>query len=570
MLQRTLVVLLVLAAATSARGQTVVVQGGAGGGTVNITGAPIPPRDNIPRKTGTAVLRGRVVAADNGQPLRKAQVRIMSPELRENRLATTDADGKYEFKELPAGRYNVSVSKGSYVSLQYGQTRPFEAGKPLEVQDAQTIEKVDFALPRGSVITGRIVDEFGEPATDVMVMLQRYQTQGGRRRLVSAGRSSTTNDIGEFRLFALPPGQYYLTATLRNMTMGADVTDDRSGYAPTYYPGTPNVAEAQRVTVAIGQTISDLSMSLIPTRTARVSGTAVDSRGLPMTGMVMAIPRGGDFMPMNFQPSQIRPDGTFSINGVGAGSYTLQTMGQNGPDGEMATAEITLNGEDVNDVHLVSSKPSTISGRIVVDPAAAQSLRPSALRVMLTPVQTDSMMMIPGGGPGTVNDDLTFQAKARADRMRVLVNPLPPGWGVRAVRYGGADVTDSGIDVKPNEDVSDVEIELTNHMPEISGQVANSKGEIVKDYTVVMFPEDRDKWTAANSRYMRSGRPDQDGRFKLTTVPPGRYYIVALDQVEQGEGTDPDFLERVRSKASSVTLGDGETKSVDLKLNMAS
>ncbi len=100
--------------------------------------------------------------------------------------------------------------------------------------------------------------------------------------------------------------------------------------------------------------------------------------------------------------------------------------------------------------------------------------------------------------------------------------------------------------------------------------MSNSRGEILKDYTVVLFPEDRDKWTAANARYMRSGRPDQDGRFKLTTVPPGRYYIVALDQVEQGEWTDPDFLERVRSKATAVALGDGETKSVDLKLNTAS
>src|SRR4029077_18095257 len=127
------------------------------------------------------------------------------PELRENRLAMTDVDGKYEVKELPAGRYTLFVSKGSFVQLSYGQTRPFEAGKPLEIQDAQTIEKVDFALPRGSVITGRIVDELCEPATDVIVMLQRYQVMGGRRRLVSAGRTNQTNDIGEFRLFAIPP-----------------------------------------------------------------------------------------------------------------------------------------------------------------------------------------------------------------------------------------------------------------------------------------------------------------------------------------------------------------------------
>src|SRR3954465_14104832 len=84
-----------------------------------------PPRDNAqPKAVGTATIRGHVVAADTGQPLRKAQVRINSPELRENRLTSTDADGKYEFKDVVAGRYNVNASKGSYVSLQYGQVRP--------------------------------------------------------------------------------------------------------------------------------------------------------------------------------------------------------------------------------------------------------------------------------------------------------------------------------------------------------------------------------------------------------------------------------------------------------------
>jgi len=93
---------------------------------------PGPPRDNAqPAKPGTATLRGHVVGADSGQPLRKAQVRVFAPNLRENRMTTTDADGKFEFKELPAGRYTVTAQKGSYVSLQYGQQRPFEPGRPF-------------------------------------------------------------------------------------------------------------------------------------------------------------------------------------------------------------------------------------------------------------------------------------------------------------------------------------------------------------------------------------------------------------------------------------------------------
>ena len=169
-----------LAIAEAAAAQQVMINGvPAAPGQVALPPPPPPPpgmgmpaRDSSV-KTGTARIRGRVFAADNGVPLRKAQVRLMSQELRENRLATTDAQGAYEFKELPAGRYTLSANKGSYVSLQYGQTRPLEPGKPLQILDAQTLDKVDFGLPRGSVITGRIVDEFGEPTADVMVAPMR-------------------------------------------------------------------------------------------------------------------------------------------------------------------------------------------------------------------------------------------------------------------------------------------------------------------------------------------------------------------------------------------------------------
>jgi hypothetical protein len=522
-----------------------------------------PPRDNAqPAKAGTATLRGHVVAADTGQPLRKAQVRVMSGELRENRMTTTDGDGKYEFKELPAGRYNVMASKGSYVNLNYGQQRPFEPGKPLEILDGQTIEKVDFSLPRGGVITGRILDEFGEPLADAQVMAQRYQTMAGRRRLVPAGRPAMTNDIGEFRLFAIPPGQYYLSATLRNMGMIGD-SDDRSGYAPTYFPGTANMAEAQRLTIGIGQTVSDINMALMPARTARITGTAVDSQGRAMMGMVMAVPLGDSAMTMFGPPGQVKPDGAFAIGGLAPGSYKLQTMGPG--DGESASVEVSISGDDISGIRLVGSKPSIASGRIIVDAAAATALKPALLRLMAQPAVFDNMMFGPPAPPAQVNDDLTFELKSRPGKMRIGFAGPAVGWTIRTVRYRGVDVTDAGIDFRPNEDIADVEVEITNRVTDLSGMVTNSRGEPVKDYSVAIFPEDRDKWTPG-SRYLRSGRPDQGGRFKLTSMPPGEYFIIALDYMDANEWTEPEFLERIRAKATRLSIGEGETKSVDLKV----
>ncbi len=122
--------------------------------------------------------------------------------------------GRWEIKDLPAGRYNLTASKGGYVQLNYGQRRPFERGRPLELADGQTLDNVNFNLPRGSVIAGRIVDEFGEPIADAMVSALHYRTFSGRRRLVPVGRFGSTDDMGHFRLYGLAPGDYYVSATL--------------------------------------------------------------------------------------------------------------------------------------------------------------------------------------------------------------------------------------------------------------------------------------------------------------------------------------------------------------------
>ena len=256
-------------------------------------------------KTGTSVVRGRIVAGDTGSPVRRAQVRISGPDIG-SKMALTDNQGRYEFKDLPAGRFNVSVSKSGYVTMQYGQNRPFEPGKPIELADAQVLERADVALPRGGVLAGRVIDEAGEAVADADVSAMRMQFQNGSRHLVQAGRNAMTNDLGQFRIYGLPPGDYFVSATLHNM--GSPVMDmfvpgagaatgsnQTSGYASTYYPSTPNPAEAQRITLAVGQEMSSADIQLQPVRLTKVTGLAMGSDGKPMAGaMVMLMPSSKD------------------------------------------------------------------------------------------------------------------------------------------------------------------------------------------------------------------------------------------------------------------------------------
>jgi hypothetical protein len=168
-----------------------------------------------------------------------------------------------------------------------------------------------------------------------------------------------------------------------------------------------------------------------------------------------------------------------------------------------------------------------------------------------------------------VNDDFTFEIKSRPGATVIRPMGPMPGWTLKAVRVNNTDVTDDGFEVRPGEDTSGIEVELTNKQSDLSGIVTNTKGEAVKDYSLVVFPQDRDRW-GPGSRYLRTGRPDQDGRFKITGLPAGRYYAIAVDYIESGDATDPEFLDRVERKAIGFSLGDGETKTLDLKLQSGS
>ena len=392
---------------------------------------------------------------------------------------------------------------------------------------------------------------YAEEVYQYMRMPMQSRFAQGRRRLMPIGRSSQTNDIGEYRIFGLAPGDYFVSATLRNFN-GGD-SDDHTGYAPTYYPGTANGAEAQRVSLAIGQSVSEINITLVATRTAKITGTVTDSQGRPVAqGFVNAMPRqaGGMF----FGPGGGGPvrDGTFTLSGVAPGDYTLRAnIGNNGGAGrpEFATANVTVNGEDISGVRLLAMSLITATGRVVFqDPSAAQSLR-ARININTSPINPDDQMMMMGGGNTTVNDDYTFELRVPPGRMRVFAGVSNPGWALHAVRLNGVDVTDTGIDFTPGGDFSAIEIELTNRVSELSGVVTNARNEVTKDYTVLVFSQDRDDWTM-NTRHRSQGRPDQEGRFRIRALPAGRYYAIALDSVDPNESGDPDFLDRLRQRAT--------------------
>jgi protocatechuate 3,4-dioxygenase beta subunit len=529
---------------------------------------PGPPRDPRETATGTAAIRGRVVSADTGAPLRRVQVRAFSGEARESRMANTDGQGRFELRDLPAGRWELSAAKAGYVTLRFGQKRPFEAGRPIELADGDTMSRADFALPKGAVITGRILDEFGDPVASANVTAMRYQSMMGTRRLVPAGVHDQTDDTGAFRLFGLPPGEYYVSARVHDRSF-AEQSTESTGYAATYYPGTGNMAEAQRVPVGVGQEQANISFALLPIRTVRITGTAIDSKGRPLAnGFVMMVERtdaAGGFASMMSSGGRVRPDGSFTIANVTPGSYTLQIQAgmMGGPDQEFASTPITVGNEDLTGVHLVTSRGATVRGAVVAAEGTTGTIPSRGLQVFAQPRQFGPMM---GMRPAAVDEDGTFTATGLSGTRLLRVNGLPPNWTQKAVLVDGVDVMDTGIEFRSDEEIADVQIVVTDRIGEVNGKVTDAKGQPTRDYTVIVFPDDPKLWEFP-SRYVRSGRADLQGLFRIRPLPPHeRYLAVAVDYLEEGEGGDPEFLTAMRDRASVFVLADGETRAIDLKL----
>jgi hypothetical protein len=540
-----------------------------------------PPRDarEREREVGTAIVRGRVQTADTGAPIRRAQIRAVSPGSRDTRLVTTDADGRFELRDLPAGRWELTASKGGYVAMRYGQRRPFEAGRPLELADGQIVQQVNFALPRGAVIAGRVLDEFGDPVAGARVQALRYQLSQGTRRLTPTGMVAQTDDTGGFRLYGLMPGAYYVSALLR--ALPADDATDSTGYAPTYYPGTGSVTDAQPVSLGVSEEAT-ISFALQAVRTARISGAVVTSTGVPVAnGMVMLLaPDGGGAGPMAFGAgNRIRSDGSFMLSNVAPGTYTLMAssggpaLRTGGGEIEIGTLPITVAGDDVTGMTVVTGRGATISGAVVAAQGSSAALTKSNLQVT-APTVGAGLGGFPGlgGGPGpfggrNVGEDGTFTLTNLFGSRLLRLNGLPQEWMLESVIVDGRDVTDRPVEFAPNSDMTGARIVVTDRVTEVSGSVTAPDGKSgSRDFTVIVFPDEEARWTAP-SRFVRSGRPDQQGLFKIRALPPhDRYLAVALDYLEQGEETDSELLASLKGQATAFRLRPGDTATLSLRL----
>jgi len=517
----------------------------------------ILPRPDLPR--GSARLAGQVVDS-NGDPLPRTTVDLFSITVGSYPVRIpTDGDGRFEFRDLPAGDYTVSVWRDGFTPITYGQREPGDPPRAIRVQSDGAVDGIRVVMPRNGVVVGRVLDEFKEPRSRIRVHLIRVRWSDGVAIPLIAPLAASTDDTGAFRIFDVLPGSYYLYVLAAGQ------------YACTYYPGTIDPAQAKPLMIRAGDTIGPMTIQLTPVPLAAVSGTAIGGNGLPIgSGYALARPRVQITNEHRFAGA-VKADGTFSIQGLPPGEYRVEVEDKSSPGRRygagadvaivkpaVSMAVVSMAGSDQSGVVLRPVGNVILNGRVVLE-SSAQSVDRRSIYINYSTA---------GGSQTTVDavrmaEDLSFSMIVPAERLLVVafVGPGQP-WTVQAVRVGGIDVTGKLFDLTGQSGTREIEIELTLGGREVSGTVSGLNGEPIYGVDVLIFPEDPAIRGLAGFKDF-AGR----GRYSVRHLPPGRYLAIALPRSVSFDSGDTEKLERIAPRATRFELGERDVKKVDLTVD---
>jgi hypothetical protein len=528
-----------------------------------------------PKPAGTAVLRGRLVTTE-GRGLAHAVVRLISAtDAMQSRADRTDESGQFEFGDLAAGPYTIVGSKTGFAPAPSDGApsvdRPLVGGgRAIRLSDGETLDRVEIKLAPWGSIAGHVLDEYGDPVEGARVQLLAIRYEGGRRRLVpAAGVAAPTDDLGRYRVFAVAPGRYVVSATA-----AAVLSAELPGYARSYYPGTSDPVAAQFVSIGLSQNATALDFPLARVKTVRVAGTLLNAAGEPTTGGGLnLVPSSRSSSVANVAiGARISNDGAFEFPNVAPGQYVIQANRgrmNSSTEGEFGALPVTVTGaEDVTGLVLQTSAGSMIAGRFTFDTADRSKL-PAPGRLELSAIGVDPDLSPAQYASANVHDDWTFEMAGINGPRRLELMRAPAEFALREIRVRGFDVTDRPLPFgAKNQSLTDVEVVLTDRISTVSGVVADSDGRPIAAGYVIVVSTDRSRWYP-KSRFMRTTAIGSGGAFSLSGLPFGSYYLAALDRLpDDGEDgwQDPDFLEPLLAAASSVTIAEGERQVVNLRL----
>jgi protocatechuate 3,4-dioxygenase beta subunit len=530
------------------------------------------------KPAGNCTVSGRVVSAADGTPLRSARVGLIQANILRHPAVyatTTDNEGHFEMKQIEAGRYEFFASHIGYLEQRY-QAKGAEEGQGamLSLISSQEIGDVLFRMVRASAITGKVLDDTGEPMMAVNVSVLRKLTEEERENEGPRGKKLEmtsvsvvqTDDRGEYRIFGLEPGEYFVKAAenaeslymFGQMEEGSDARVLRelgTQYAPLDYPGALQVDQAQAVTLRAGEEMqADFFMHRV--KLVEVAGRVIGPDGSPAVGAYVFLSQPGVSDWGGELGRGTDSKGEFSIKGVSPGSYIVSAGTRDKGKLYNTQQKIEVGEAKADSILLTLGAGATIHGRLV----AAAGISLPAARTM---VRLDSPAVEGEADVAytEVNKDGSFELDGVADGNYALITTgLEQGWFLKSAHVGSEDVLLKGVQVENGAVAGRLEIVVSSDGAQIEGAVTDSEqNQTLAGVQLRAKPEPE---TDYNHFLSRRTATDQNGHYLFKDLPPGKYEVSARI-LPAGPGAPA-----VKSDPVALTLGDREHHALDIKLTV--
>jgi hypothetical protein len=521
-----------------------------------------PPKRPEPAAIGGVFkIAGTVVSEATGEPLARARVRLVDTANPRNTLSLiTSEGGRFEFSSLPAGKYSLQGARRGFIPTAYEQHQQFStaivAGPGFET------ENLMLRLVPAAMISGKILDESGEPVNRAMVRLYRQNRDYGVSR-ITAANSEFTDDQGYYELRPLMPGTYYVSATARpwyavhppsSQQDGAQISSQGVepsldvSYPTTFYPDTPEADAASPVTLKGGDQVQiDIHLEPVPSLHL-LFHVPEGQNGFSMPTLQNRV--FDSVEPVNSEGIQPVSPGTYEMTGVPAGRYTVRLHSPAGGEPDQTT-EINLTKDDQE----LDSSPGEPLGSLTLSvKIPGEEKLPQQLFVGLRDAGQRTIAVQEVDRNGEVH----FEGLS-AGKYAISAFSQGKQYFVSQTSSSGSEHSGNSFELTPGSALS-MSALLVGGKTKVEGFVKRS-GKAAAGVMVVLVPAGAE----SAIELFRRDQSDFDGSFVLRDVVPGSYTVIAIEDGWNVDWSVPAVFARYTSRGEKLTVGPQMQGSVSLQ-----
>jgi 5-hydroxyisourate hydrolase-like protein (transthyretin family) len=582
-------------------------------GLVFVFFAALVPTIQTPQDPANGSIEGIVVNATTNLPIEGVRLRIgprpgspyQPSDYPDVSAVRTGPDGKFTFTGLKAALYGVIVEENGYVKQGIGFSRygsELQDGPPIALIPGQAVKGITVRMVPAGTVSGRIRDaDLRQPVAGVRVQLLRLDYGADGQRTLGEVDSVRTNDRGEYRLYFVTPGRYYIGAggVLPRNTPGTLQNNPNlipADYAATFYPGVTNTWSATMVDVKPGANVAGIDFSVSKHVLYRISGRVLDSAtGQPPAAATFSLYRRSDLRwesvegVNNYRPA----DGTFRLTGLVPGSYSIVVSARKSaprsiqaipsvpagprvisvafrvaqsrdavdpPGYARRVTAVEITGSDVEGLTIPVSPGVLVDGRVTIEGRAMPAASLDRVQVSVRSpdkLLSNSSRLGTTGTPGA--GTLRFDDVAPGE-YRVSVSGLPEGFYVKQVNFGGIDGLQGLLQISPR-DSNRLNVIISPNVAALEGIVRNDRMDTVPGSAVVLIPDRRDR-----TELFQRVTTDREGRFIFASVAPGAYKVFAWEALESYAYFDAEFMRQAEQRGKAIQLTESDKQGLDVRI----